>query len=128
MANITGNGAPTKFTAASPGDVYTNSSNGLSYKCTSISTLKTYEGVEVNYDWVKITQADSTGDGITTESDPTVPEWAKQATKPSYTAKEVGAIAVNDDFKSLRFADQSSDKRYDLLVENGKLTMSEVTV
>lgn len=27
-----------------------------------------------------------------TERDPTVPEWAKEATKPSYTASEVGAI------------------------------------
>lgn len=27
-----------------------------------------------------------------TESDPTVPSWAKQATKPSYTASEVGAV------------------------------------
>lgn len=27
-----------------------------------------------------------------TESDPTVPEWAKAATKPSYTASEVGAL------------------------------------
>lgn len=27
-----------------------------------------------------------------TESDPTVPSWAKQSTKPSYTASEVGAL------------------------------------
>lgn len=27
-----------------------------------------------------------------TESDPTVPSWAKQSTKPSYTAAEVGAL------------------------------------
>lgn len=29
---------------------------------------------------------------ITTETDPTVPEWAKQSTKPTYTASEVGAL------------------------------------
>ena len=29
---------------------------------------------------------------ITTESDPTVPAWAKQPSKPSYTAQEVGAL------------------------------------
>ena len=29
---------------------------------------------------------------ITTESDPTVPAWAKASTKPSYTAQEVGAL------------------------------------
>lgn len=31
--------------------------------------------------------------GIASESDPTVPSWAKQAEKPSYTAQEVGADA-----------------------------------
>ena len=31
---------------------------------------------------------------ITTETDPTVPSWAKQSTKPSYTASEVGAIVA----------------------------------
>lgn len=32
---------------------------------------------------------------ITTETDPTVPSWAKQSTKPSYTATEVGAVATS---------------------------------
>ena len=31
-----------------------------------------------------------------TESDPTVPSWAKQSTKPSYTASEVGAMATSE--------------------------------
>lgn len=30
------------------------------------------------------------------ESDPTVPAWAKAATKPSYTASEVGAVTAGD--------------------------------
>lgn len=30
---------------------------------------------------------------ITTETDPTVPAWAKEVTKPSYTAEEVGALS-----------------------------------
>ena len=34
------------------------------------------------------------GGGITTETDPTVPSWAKEPTKPSYTASEVGALAT----------------------------------
>lgn len=29
---------------------------------------------------------------INTETDPTVPSWAKAATKPTYTASEVGAL------------------------------------
>ena len=32
------------------------------------------------------------GDYLTSESDPTVPEWAKQPDKPTYTAAEVGAL------------------------------------
>ena len=31
-----------------------------------------------------------------TESDPTVPSWAKQSSKPSYTASEVGAVATTE--------------------------------
>ena len=30
------------------------------------------------------------------ENDPTVPEWAKQPTKPTYTAEEIGAISVDE--------------------------------
>ena len=30
-----------------------------------------------------------------TESDPTVPSWAKESTKPTYTASEVGAIPIS---------------------------------
>ena len=33
-----------------------------------------------------------TGDYLTEEHDPTVPEWAKQPQKPAYTAQEVGAL------------------------------------
>lgn len=33
------------------------------------------------------------GDYLTSESDPTVPEWAKQPNKPTYTAQEVGALS-----------------------------------
>ena len=33
---------------------------------------------------------------IAAETDPTVPEWAKAATKPTYSAAEVGAIAQSD--------------------------------
>ena len=33
--------------------------------------------------------------GITQENDPTVPDWAKQPKKPSYTADEVGALPAS---------------------------------
>lgn len=32
--------------------------------------------------------------GNVEESDPTVPEWAKQPEKPEYTAEEVGAVPI----------------------------------
>lgn len=35
------------------------------------------------------------GNYLTTETDPTVPTWAKQASKPTYTASETGAAAAN---------------------------------
>jgi hypothetical protein len=37
----------------------------------------------------------SSGGGITEESDPTVPAWAKQPNKPTYTAEEVGALPAD---------------------------------
>lgn len=39
--------------------------------------------------------ADIPAGGITVETDPTVPSWAKQATKPTYTANEVGALPAD---------------------------------
>ena len=38
-----------------------------------------------------------TGGGITHETDPTVPAWAKQPKKPTYTAEEVGGDDGTDD-------------------------------
>ena len=35
------------------------------------------------------------GDKITNETDPTVPDWAKEPNKPTYTAEEVGALPSN---------------------------------
>lgn len=35
------------------------------------------------------------GGGIISETDPTVPAWAKQPTKPTYTAEEVGALPAD---------------------------------
>lgn len=38
-------------------------------------------------------EAPSGGGGVARETDPTVPAWAKQPQKPSYTADEVGALS-----------------------------------
>lgn len=42
-------------------------------------------------DYIKNKPADLNGTGGNQETDPTVPEWAKQSKKPTYTAQEVGA-------------------------------------
>ena len=33
-----------------------------------------------------------------TETDPTVPSWAKASSKPSYTASEVGAVGLSNGY------------------------------
>lgn len=45
------------------------------------------------------------------ETDPTVPDWAKQETKPSYTAEEVGAIP-NDTFIPTKTSDLNNDSGF----------------
>ena len=51
--------------------------------------------------------------GVTEETDPTVSEWAKQPTKPSYTANEVGALPVGTKIPT---------KTSDLINDSGYLT------
>lgn len=48
---------------------------------------------EADYDteWIDLPE----GGGSFTETDPTVPAWAKQPTKPTYTASEVGAVQAD---------------------------------
>lgn len=48
---------------------------------------------------------------LTTETDPTVPFWAKQSTKPSYTATEVGALP-DDTFIPTNVSDLVNDVGY----------------
>ena len=67
----------------------------MSYSKTTWSTGDTITAAKMN----KIEQGvydahngSGSGGGITTETDPTVPSWAKQSSKPTYTASEVGAL------------------------------------
>ena len=46
--------------------------------------------------YVEAKMVEATNGLVRTESDPTVPAWAKAATKPSYTASEVGAATAGD--------------------------------
>lgn len=67
--------------------------------CTCLVGLKcTQQVAESNPDalaqiWAAIDELKA-GGGITEETDPTVPSWAKEPTKPTYTATEVGADAA----------------------------------
>jgi hypothetical protein len=45
------------------------------------------------------------------ETDPTVPAWAKAATKPAYTAAEVGALPANTPIPS-KTSDLTNDSGY----------------
>lgn len=85
-----------------------------------------------------------------TETDPTVPSWAKAVTKPSYTASEVGALPAPTDVKVGQYfkvssvangkitgieavdpwilSDEVTGTKYKLSVVKGKLTMTESEV
>lgn len=68
-----------------------------------------------------------------TETDPTVPDWAKQSTKPTYTADEVGAIpatradefALKSDLTSV-YTYKGSKPTYDELPEAGENEVGDV--
>jgi len=54
---------------------------------------------------------------LTTETDPTVPSWAKQSSKPTYTASEVGALPDSTTIPS---------KTSQLTNDSGFITLSDV--
>lgn len=51
------------------------------------------------------------GGGVIEETDPTVPEWAKQPNKPSYTASEVGALPATTKIPT-KTSDLENDNEY----------------
>jgi hypothetical protein len=55
---------------------------------------------------------------LVVETDPTVPQWAKQSTKPTYTASEVGALPSSTHIPN---------KTSDLTNDAGFVTRSTVT-
>ena len=81
--NQTGQGEPSKKTVGAVGVLYMDTNTGDFYKCISEKN-----GV---YDWEKF----ASGSGVGTETDPTVPDWAKHPNKPTYTAQEVGALPAS---------------------------------
>lgn len=69
---------------------------------------------------IKVSQLENDSKYLTsyTETDPTVPSWAKQTQKPSYTASEVGALPNTTKIPS---------KTSDLTNDSGYQTASQVT-
>jgi len=59
----------------------------------------------------KVSELENDSGYLTTESDPTVPAWAKQATKPSYTASEVGALPA-DTYIPQKTSDLTNDSDF----------------
>ena len=62
MSNISGYGAPTDTTVAAVGDIYTNLTDNVKYKCVDVHEIKT-DTVTMYYTWVRIriTSGDSSG-------------------------------------------------------------------
>ena len=52
-----------------------------------------------------------------TETDPTVPSWAKQPTKPTYTLSELGAESAGAAANALLEAKSYTDGRFDIILE-----------
>lgn len=59
------------------------------------------------------------GSGIGEETDPTVPSWAKQPTKPTYTAEEVGALPASTEIPK-KLSDLSDDSTHRLVTDSEK--------
>ena len=68
---------------------YMNDFGSLAYKTTITKTDLAKEVTD------SLEKADTALQSFT-ESDPTVPAWAKASLKPTYTASEVGALALDD--------------------------------
>lgn len=66
---------------------------------------------------VKLVDAPSSGGGIIEETDPTVPAWAKNPTKPIYTADEVGALSDDTEIPT---------KTSDLTNDSGFITNEDI--
>ena len=70
---------------------YSNLSNKPKINNVELSGNKTTSQLGINIP-TKVSDLSNDSGFITTETDPTVPAWAKNSTKPTYTANEVGAL------------------------------------
>lgn len=66
-----------------------------------------------------VEQNGGSGGGITQETDPTVPDWAKQQYPPTYTASDVGALPADT---------KIPEKTSDLTNDSGYITIAVATL
>ena len=78
---------PKGDTGATP-QISMSVSTGAAGSEASVSVSGTAENPLIS---LTIPRGDTGASGVTEETDPTVPDWAKQPSKPTYTAREVGA-------------------------------------
>ena len=65
------------------------------------------------------------GNYLTQETDPTVPAWAKEPTKPTYTASEVGALPVSTKIPT-KTSDLTNDSGYLTQIPEEYVTETEL--
>ena len=85
----------------------------LSNYATKATTLSGYGITDAKIENGTITLGSNTITPLTsfTETDPTVPSWAKQSTKPTYTASEVGALPASTTIPS-KVSDLTNDSGF----------------
>lgn len=87
---------------------------------TRVSQLENDSGYITSIPDNLITEEELQSKGYLTEfieSDPTVPEWAKQPTKPTYTLEELGAEAMGSAANAISEANNYTDQRLNVLLE-----------
>ena len=93
-------GKITNSSKISVGDANQNAFSNVKVGSTTISADTTTDTLELAAGGLVTLTPDATNDKVTisasyTETDPTVPSWAKASTKPTYTASEVGAVPTS---------------------------------
>jgi len=119
-----GSSSSTYIKSADNGDTLAICGAELIRFCTSLDmgsnnienggTITAFSFVKDNGTSSQFLKADGSVDSntyLTTETDPTVPSWAKQATKPTYTASEVGALPASTTIPSA-LSDLSDDSSH----------------